>query len=289
MMGFKEYINHTVSGHSGIGETLRSRRIAQGLSLFALAHELNLNVSIIEAVEDEAWHRLPRGRERPHTRLIAERLGVDLDLFLEQWDQLPGAMEQEPHDPRREFLEKALVSTIMVCSLILLFWLIIPGPNLKRSTHATTTAQGVGSTTPSSWILKEPVGLYPVVGEVLPEAAPVNSEGVIVSMRAMDICQATIKLYDGSTNNSYSEQKRTLLVSEPWSLRVKGPFAIHLDNAGVVAVEVAGRRIHNERMFGEPWSMQFGANGEWLTPDDNSPKKYMHTAPEADQDGIYQE
>lgn len=285
-MGFKDYINHAVGGRYSIGETLRSRRVAQGLSLFALAHELNLSVSIIEAVEAEAWHRLPKGRERPHTRLIAERLGVDLDLFLDQWDQLPGTIEQELPEPHREFLEKALVSTIMACSLI---WLVIPGPNLKRPMHVvSSTGKDVDLATPPSWTLKDQTSSYPVSGEVLPEV-PVNSEGVIVSMRAIDTCEASIKQYKNINNpNVQSEQKRMLLVSEPWRLRVKGPFTISLNNAGVVAVEVAGRCIRNGCSVGEPWSGQFGANGEWLLPAAaaKQPKGRPHTAPEADQEAI---
>ena len=131
-MGFKDYMNHTTGGRTRIGETIHSKRVAQGLSIFVLAHELGLSVSIIEAIEAEAWHRLPWGRERPHhIRLIAERLGVDLDSFLNQWDQLPSAIEWELPKPHREFLEKALASAVMVCFFILLLWLVIPGPNLK--------------------------------------------------------------------------------------------------------------------------------------------------------------
>jgi len=285
-MGFKDYINHAVGGRESIGETLRAKRVAQGLSLFTLAHELNLSVSIIEAVEAEAWHRLPKGRERPHTRLIAERLGVDLDLFLDQWEQLPGAVEQEPSEPHREILEKALVSAIMVCSIILLIWLVMPGPNLKHPVHVASAGKDIDLTVPPSWTSSDGgTGLYPVSGESLPEV-PVNSDGVIVSMRAIDTCEATIRQYKNIGNPIVqSEQKRTLLVSEPWRLRVKGPFTISLDNAGVVAVEVAGRCIRNRCTVGESWSGNFGANGKWILPIDNQPKgNTTHTVPEADQE-----
>jgi transcriptional regulator with XRE-family HTH domain len=286
-MGFKDYIKHAVSGRVGIGDTLRSKRIAQGLSLFALAHELNLNVSIIEAVEAEEWHRLPKGRERPHTRLIAEHLGVDLNLFLEQWDKLPGSIERITPDRDRRFLDRVLVISIIVFSIILLFWLVVPGPNLKRPIRMAASGHEISLTTPQFWFSKEQVSLYPVAGEVLPEV-PVNSDGVIVSMRAMDTCEAVIKQCKNTGTHHHPgtlfEQRHTLLVSEPWCLRVKGPFTIFLENAGVVTIEVAGRRVRHGCTVGESWSGQFGSNGGWYIPADKLQKTYAHTAPEGDQE-----
>jgi len=275
-------------GPTGIGEVLRSTRIAQGLSLFVLAHELNLSVAILEAVEAEAWQRLPLGRERPHTRLIAERLGVDLASFPAQWNQLPGALEQEPPDPRRESMERVLVSAITVGSLVLLFWLVVPGPSLKRLPRPVPV--GEVDSGPAPWIPKDPAGPYPVVGEVLPEV-PVNDEGVLVSMRAMDPCLAVIQQGEAMVEAQAAPgtakptgQSRTLRVSEPWRLRVKGPFTISLDNAGVVALEVAGRHIRHGRTVGEPWVGRFGANGDWLLPAEATPQN-PPTGPETDPSG----
>jgi hypothetical protein len=267
-------------GPAGIGEALRSTRINQGLSLFVLAHELNLSVQILEAVEAEAWQRLPPGRERPHTRLIAERLGVDLASFPEQWNRLPGAVEQDAPDPRRESMERLLVSAITVGSLALLLWLVVPGPSLKRAVRVT--AVGESQTAPAPWTPKDPTGLYPVVGEVLPEV-PVNADGVLVSMRAMDTCAAVIQPGPGAPGQALpGNPSHTLRVSEPWQLRVKGPFVISLDNAGVVALEVAGRHIRIGHTVGEPWSGRFDASGAWLVPAEAAPQ-HPPSAPETDQ------
>ena len=61
-------------------------------------------------------------------------------------------------------------------------------------------------------------------------------------------------------------QVRALQVSEPWRLRVKGPFSLVLDNAGVVNVEVAGRRIAHGQSVGQAWTGRFDAEGRWLRP-----------------------
>ena len=280
-MEFKSDATPGAGGPAGIGEVLRRERIGQGLSLFVLAHELNLSVPIIEAVEAEAWERLPPGRERPHTRQIAERLGVDLASFPEQWSQLPGAMEQEPPDPRREFMERVLVGAITVGSLALLLWLVVPGPSLKRA--PAPPAKEV-ETSPAPWTPTDPAGPYPVVGEVLPEV-PVNDEGVLISMRAMDTCDAVVQGMPQGEQDlhgaSVPAQRRTLRISEPWRLRVKGPFTISLDNAGVVALEVAGRHIRHGRTVGEPWLGRFGPLGDWIQPQEAAPQN-PPTAPETD-------
>lgn len=288
-MEFNQDVSPGAGGPAGIGEVLRQNRIAQGLSLFVLAHELNLSVPIIEAVEAEAWERLPPGRERPHTRQIADRLGVDLASFPEQWNQLPGALEQEPRDPRRESLERVLVSAITVGSLALLLWLVVPGPSLKRAPR--TAAVKEVEAAPALWVPKDPAGQYPVVGEVLPEV-PVTEEGVLISMRDMDVCEAVVQgLPQGPQDlqgAAGTAQRRTLRVSDPWRLRVKGPFTISLDNAGVVALEVGGRHIRLGRTVGEPWQGGFGPLGEWIQPAEASPQN-PPTAPETDPNDLERE
>lgn len=259
-------------GPAGIGAALRSARIAQGFSLHALAHELKLSIPILEAVELEAWHRIPPGRERPTTRQIAERLGVDVGSFSEQWRQLPGVPEAEPPDPRRELLERILMGGLTVGSAGLLLWLVVPGRSLKRAQVRPEVREMRAS--PALWVPKDPAGPYPVVGEVLPEI-PVNEEGILVLLRAVDACEAQLQ------GPGPELLRRSLRVSEPWRLRVKGPFTLTLDNAGVVAVEVAGRRIRHGRNVGEAWSGAFGAAGEWVVPEPEAPKT-PPTAPETD-------
>lgn len=259
----------------GIGDALRQARIAQGLSLHALAFDLNLSVRVLEAVEAEAWDRVPQGRERPYARQIAERLGVDPEAYSEQWNQVPGSVEQEPPDPRREHQERILMGALSAGTLLLVLWLVVPGRNLRRPQGQPEVA--VDRTGPSRWKPSEPEGPYPVVGEVLPEV-PVNEEGVLVSMRAQDTCEVTVG------RDPASAQKRSLRVSDPWRLRVKGPFTISMDNGGVVVLDVAGRRIRHGTAVGEPWTGQFGENGEWIVPEvpvDRNPP----TAPETDQEG----
>ena len=264
-------------GATGIGEALREARITQGLSLYALAFDLSLSVHIVEAIEAEAWDRVPPGRERPYTRQIAERLGLDPEAFSEQWQQLPGSTEQEAPDPRREHLERILMGALTAGTALVLLWLVVPGRNLRQP-RALAPAL-VDRAGPARWMPSEPAGPYPVVGEVLPEV-PVNEEGVLVALRAQDTCGVTIT----RDQEPASAQKRALRISEPWRLRVKGPFTVALDNGGVVVLDVAGHRIRHGTAVGEPWTGRFLENGEWMVPE-TVVSKNPPTAPETDQEG----
>jgi len=259
---------------TGIGDALRQARIAQGLSLYALAFDLNLSVHILEAVENEDWDRVPPGRERPYARQIAERLGLDPAAYPMQWSQVPGSQEQEPADPRREQQERILMGALTAGTILLMLWLVVPGRNLRRPLPAAAAVADRAG--PARWIPAEPAGPYPVLGEVLPES-PLNDEGALISMRSQDTCEVTV-------TGAGQPQKRSLRISEPWRLRLKGPFTIALDNGGVVVLDVAGHRIRHGAAVGEPWTGRFGENGEWLLPE-AAPARNPPTAPETDQEG----
>ncbi|BDU77386.1 helix-turn-helix domain-containing protein [Mesoterricola sediminis] len=259
----------------GIGEALRKARLEQGISLYALGFDLNISVRILEAVEADAWEKVPPGRERPYARQIAERLGVDLEALSEPWSRLPGAMEQEPPDPRRERLERVLMGGLTAATILLVLWLVVPGRSLRRERREELTA--ADRTPPPRWTPASPAGPYPVVGEVLPEA-PVNEEGVLVALRALDTCVVTIAQEQGQP-----PQARVLRISDPWQLRVKGPFSVAIDNAGVAVLDVAGRRIRHGGAVGEAWTGKFTGTGELIVPEAVPPNR-PSTPPETDQE-----
>jgi transcriptional regulator with XRE-family HTH domain len=273
--GFGEHLRDGAEGvPAGMGAVLREARIAQGLSLYALAFDLNLSVHLLEAIETEAWDRLPPGRERPYVRQVAERLGVDPGAFAAQWSRLPGASDPEAPDPRREHQERVLMGVLSAGTVLLALWLVVPGRSLRQPRTVEATPELRSAQAP--WKPSEPAGPNPVLGEVLPEV-PVNEEGVLVLMRSQDACEVTVAR-DG---DPAPPQKRTLRVSEPWRLRVKGPFSITLENAGVVILDVAGHRIRQGAAVGETWTGYFQDNGEWIPPMPPE-EKNPPSAPESD-------
>lgn len=257
----------------GLGELLRQARVAKGVSQDSLARELRLPLRILNAIETEDWKSVPPGRERPLARLVARKVGVDLESCREAFEALPGKQEQEAPDPRRESMERVLMGIISVGSITLLAWLVVPGQGLKSKIQPTATSRVQNPAAP--YVPETATGPYPVLGEVLPEA-PINDQGIRISLRAMDTCEAEIK-------NDAGILKHSLRVSEPWSVRVKGPFTLTLDNAGVVEIEVAGKKIAQARNVGESWSGTFGIDGMLVMPP-SPPTVPVPTAPETAPD-----
>jgi DNA-binding XRE family transcriptional regulator len=240
-----------------VGQLLREARVANGLSRESLAHELKLPMRCIEAIETDDWESLPPGRARPLARQIADRLQVDLDLHTGAFQVVPGSIELSPPDPRQERLERIVMAGLTLASLAIVAWLVVPGPSLGRK-PAPAYLTGF-SRAPLPPPPPPAPGPYPVLGELLPEA-PIDEHGILVSLRAMDTCEARIQGDDGTV------LLHTLRVSEPWRIRVKGPFLLMLDNAGVVGVEVAGIRIQHGQSVGAAWTGHFDAEGHWLKP-----------------------
>ncbi len=257
---------------AGLGALLRQARVARGLSPESLARELRLPLYLLNAIETEDWGRIPPGRERPLTRLVARKVGLDLEEHRALFESLPGGLEQEPPNPRREAMERLLMGAISVASLAVLIWLLVPGRGLRSKLPPIEVTHAQGPAPAYAPVLSD--GLYPVLGEVLPEA-PITQDGIRVSLRAMDTCEATVKSEAGVLTHS-------LRVSEPWRIRVKGPFTLSLDNAGVVDVEVAGQRIQHGKIVGESWSGSFGAEGLLVLPPRLKIENPSPTAPETE-------
>lgn len=255
----------------GLGQALERARLEQGLSRQVLARELNLAVQTLEAIEEEQWDRVQEGLKRPLARQLAERLGVDPLAYPGSWERIPGGDDQEPFDPRRERAERVVTGLLAAGSVGLLAWLVVPGSRIPTGAAAPKAAPPPATYAPAR--LPTQAQPFPVLGEVLPEA-PRTAEGVLVSLRALDACEAAIEQEGG-------EVRRTLQVSEPWTLRVKGGFAIRLLNAGVVKVEVAGRLVPHGQAVGEPWTGSFDPDGRLRRPEREAPK-VVPAAPETD-------
>jgi transcriptional regulator with XRE-family HTH domain len=248
-------------GDTTVGQLFRQAREAKGITLEDLAQELKLPLRHLEAMEADDWAALPPGRPRPLARQLAERLGVDLDYHTDAFQIVPGVHELDPPDPRQERLERIVMGALTVASILVVLWLVVPGPSLGRKpvpNYLTTIPKATLPPPPAP--TESP---YPVLGELLPEV-PINEQGVLVSLRAMDTCNVKIEPQPDIGGQPLT---RTLRVSEPWRLRVKGPFQVFLDNAGVVNVEVAGHRIAHGQSVGEVWTGRFDAEGRWLRPD----------------------
>ncbi len=258
-----------------VGQLIQKAREARGLTQEELARELKLPLRHLEAIEGDHWEALPPGRPRPLARQLAERLDVDLEYHTGAFQIVPGVQELDPPDPRQERLERVVMALLTVASVLVVLWLVVPGPSLgRKAAPSYLTALVRPSLPPPPMPSASP---YPVLVELLPEA-PLNEQGILVSLRGMDTCNVRIEPQSGGGGPPLA---RTLRVSEPWRLRVQGPFTLFLDNAGVVNVEVAGRRIPHGQSVGEPWTGRFDGEGHWLRP---APPELPEVAPVPDDD-----
>lgn len=247
-----------MSDSPSIGGLLREARVAKGLSQELLAAELKLPLRHLHALESDQWEALPPGRERPMARQIAERLGVDLEPHGAAMALLPGGEAEAAPDPRLDRMERVTMGALGLGSVALLAWLLIPGPSLRPDHLAASWLREV----PRAPIPPPPPRAdvpYPVLGEMLPEA-PRTEQGLLLNLRAQDACEALVEGEGGL------RLTRTLRVSDPWRLRVKGPFRLSLSNAGVVKVDVAGAVIPHGAAVGAAWTGRFDAEGRWLRP-----------------------
>jgi len=254
---------------SGLGAALAAARREKGLEPEELARGLNVPPAFLEALEAEHWDALPPGQARPLIRLVAERLGIDLAAHEED---LPYAEEPPEEDPAKARQEQIAVAGLGVTAFLLLLWLLLPGRGLGQDIRAVAPTSFRRDPLPQT-LRPLPPGPYPVLGIVLPEA-PINAEGTLVLLRAEDSCKAEIHAEGGQGS------LRTLRRSEPWTLRVKGPFELTLDNAGVVRVEVAGRNVPHGQSVGESWTGRFDAQGRWLRPARTQPEPISDEPPD---------
>ncbi len=241
---------------SGIGELLRQARVAKGFTLDALALELHWRVDLLQAVEQEAWDHIPPGQERPMVRQMAAHLELDLAQHPEALDQVPGEVEAEAPDPRQLKLERAVSVVLAAGSLLVLAWLLIPARDLTAG--ARPASRRIDARTGPLPSPPPSAQAYPVIGEAIPEA-PVTEEGVLITLRAIDQAKATLQ-------SDTQRLEQVLRASEPWRVRMPGPFTLALENAGVVVVEVAGRSVRHGRHVGDTWTATFDAQGRWLLP-----------------------
>jgi transcriptional regulator with XRE-family HTH domain len=240
---------------SKLSAAFRDARVAKGLDLGEMAAELGIQKHIMETLEASDWSDIPPDKAYDIAVLIANRLGISLDKFYVDRAFFFGDLEERENRPGEQRRERLVLIAMTTATVAMLAWLLIPAKGISQA----ATAENQNSSEQGAVWQKTATDLpYPVLGEMLPET-PITSEGVLISLRATDTCTAGIITEKG-------ELSQPLRMSDPWKLRVKGAFDLRLDNAGVVAIEVAGSKIHHGAGVGERWSGTFDAQGNWQAP-----------------------
>jgi DNA-binding XRE family transcriptional regulator len=232
---------------------IQDKRRAMGLGREKIAAELNVSVDSIKAVEAGEWTSENYSEEYALAMQMAKRLGIDFERYIGLESSLDDLFEAKtrPINPRSE---RAIMVAMTIGVVAMLGWLLIPAKDISRAADNGSQMQSADH---AIWRKPESDQKYPVLGEVFPEP-PITSDGVLISLKATDTCETRILAEDGQ------EHVQVLRMSEPWKLRVKGAFSLSLENAGVVAVEIAGAKIQHGVGVGQPWSGSFDALGNWI-------------------------
>lgn len=246
----------TSSAVRNLCNTFREKRLALGLEPETLAKELDVLPRFIRAIEGCDWAEIPSGHEYMLIEAMARRLEIDLKNHSVGRSSFQGGVNKEearPGDLRRE---RIVMFAMTLATVAVLAWLLIPAKDMSQLPAKNPQPPPMQQ---SRWLKPDSDQPYPVLGEVFPES-PITDDGILISLRATDTCNARIVTENGRT------QIQVLRMSEPWKLRIKGSFTISLDNAGVVVAEIAGHKIQHGAIVGQHWSGSFDAKGNWLRP-----------------------
>jgi len=239
-----------------LSEAFRDTREALGIDLKAMAQELGVPYQTIELIEACDWSDIPSDKAYELAVSVARRLGLDLDNYYVDRAFFFGDLEEKDtrHDDLRR--ERIVMTAMVIATIAMLAWLLIPADDISQP---AVKENSINMPQNTAWQRPASDQPYPVLGEVAPEI-PITEDGALISLRATDSCNAIIVTERGQ------EQTQVLRMSEPWKLRIKGAFELRLDNAGVVAVEVAGQKIQHGAGVGQYWSGVFDARGVWQRP-----------------------
>jgi transcriptional regulator with XRE-family HTH domain len=265
----------TTSNISRLCNAFREKREALGLELEKMAEELGISANTIRSIEANDWSEVPSGGEYPLVLLIAKRLDIDLRNHPVSKSSFIDSYAVNEIQPGSLVRERVVMVVMTIAVVLVLAWLLIPAKGLVQYSDKDTQKTAATAT---FWQKPDSDQPYPVLGEVFPES-PITADGVLISLRATDFCNARIVI------ENRHEQNQTLRMSEPWKLRIQGPFVLSLDNAGVVVVEIAGHRIQHGVGVGQQWSGSFDSNGNWLRPLPRRPPPVIDTPAIDNDDG----
>jgi Helix-turn-helix domain/RodZ C-terminal domain len=157
-----------------IGASLREARLRRGLSAGDVERELRIRERYLRALEEEQWEMLPgEAYAKGFLRTYAEFLGLDGDLYLDEWNSRFGhhedaaAVEPEPAGRRRIGVLKPVAAGagIAVVVAAVAAWQLGSGgspPVRVRSTPSTPATTTRARATPPPAAAPAPTPVYAV-------------------------------------------------------------------------------------------------------------------------------
>jgi cytoskeleton protein RodZ len=223
---------------ANFGASLKKARESKGLSLKKIADETRISSRFLEAIEKEEFHLLPGGIfNRGFIRTYAERVGLDPDAALTEYEQLIKTQEPEQQfapaespalKSERNFYPVAIGALVLA---IIIFYIV---------TRDSGKAVQVGE--PPTVAVTEPVTATPLTPSVAAAPEP-ETPATQVSAVALDIeCleQTWIKVNADGANVSPGE------ILEPGMTRhftAQMSLNLIVGNAGGIALKLNDQKM----------------------------------------------
>ena len=238
---------------SEFGEGFRKARKALGISLDEIAAETRIGTRFLQAIESEEFHRLPGGVfNRGFIRTFAERVGLDADAALSDYDRLVSPKEsdvvQGDARPQHARFDRALypiaVGTLVL--LIILFYALNRTPDGGEVNTLPQDPPAQVSTSPPI-VAAEPIVAAAPEPLVSPSTAPAPPAPVqlqlVVEMTASEAAWIHV-VADGSLAGEEILQPGT---TRRFSAQTS--LDLTVGNAGGVALRINDKQV---RSLGRP-------------------------------------
>jgi len=253
----------TRTGESSIGQRLRERREAAGLSIEAAAAKLYCDASIITALEAERFDELGAPVfAQGHLRRYAELVGAPVAELLTEWAQR-GARVAVPDLTRiprapspaldREVWGRRLGALAGALVIAVAAWWILQGGAVRTPPAAPVVASPViaspaaavsviaspaAATAPPATTPASAVPDTSVTASLTPDAAPAAAARLALSIEARENCWTEV--YDADGRKLYFD---TLRAGNRAAVTGAAPLRVLLGRADRAALTIDGRPV----------------------------------------------
>jgi cytoskeletal protein RodZ len=250
---------------AGFGEHLRREREMRGVSLEEIAGATRISTRFLEALETEAWDRLPGGVfNRGFVRTIARFLGLEEESLLAEYSlatrergapaPVRSGMPAQPVAAKRKAPWKALAAIPLVLALAVGGWFGWRWVSARRAELNAAAASLPAAPAPPS----APQNLWTDSGEL---AATTDSSGSPWSGSVGELQLKIDAIRDASLTITADGQPAfngTLAAGQSRTFSAKTALTLEAQDAGAVRLELNGQTQAPIGSSGQPGRITFG-------------------------------
>jgi cytoskeletal protein RodZ len=268
---------------SGFGEHLRREREMRGVSLEEIAGATRISTRFLDALEKEAWDRLPGGVfNRGFVRTVARFLGLEEESLLAEYSLatrplgasvIPKEPPPQPAAPRRApwiALGMAALLALAGAGAYGWQWFSARRAELNAAASAVPAAPTPPGPPPTEWSLSLPAEPAPLPGELpqtppqptspwtaLPPEAPAASPLSPINELRLTV-GAEKETYLTVTADNRLVFAGAILAGERRSFGAKDAVSVETQDAGAIRLELNGQALAPIGPSGQPGKLTLG-------------------------------